>query len=136
MLEMKAVALALASFLSQLSGQSVVLMSDNKLTNWLSLISGIRAAQCLGLCLMASKITVWTERHLVCLSTRNISRRKNILADQVLPTEWSLLPKVIEGICSVFGRPHLHLFATRAKMKLPLYVPPVLDPQAWKQDAF
>ena len=33
---------------------------------WLSLISGIRAAWCLGaLCLMASEIILWTEWHLV-----------------------------------------------------------------------
>ena len=35
-----------------------------------------------------------------------------------------------------FKRPYLDLFATRAKAKLPMYVSPVLDPLAWKQDAF
>ena len=43
-LEMKAVSLALAAFLPQLSSQSVILMSDNALV---SFISGIKASQCL-----------------------------------------------------------------------------------------
>ena len=67
--------------------------------------------------------------------------KKNILADQlsrpdqILPTEWSLLPRVLDGICQVIRRPHLDLFATRANTNLPLYVSPVPDPLAWKQDA-
>ena len=92
------------------------------------------------LCLMASQITMWTEQHWVRLSVRYILGRKNILVDQlyrpdqVLPTEWSLFPKVFEVICSVFGRPHLDLFATRANTNLPLYVSPVPDPLSWRQE--
>ena len=36
----------------------------------------------------------------------------------------------------MFGCPHLDLFATRANVKPPLYVSPVPDPIARKQDAF
>ena len=36
----------------------------------------------------------------------------------------------------MFGRPHLSLFAAHANAKLPLYISPVLDPMAWKPDAF
>ena len=67
---------------------------------------------------------------------------KNVLADQlscpdqVLPAEWSLLPRVLEAVCRVFGRPHLDLFATLSSAKLPLYLSPVSDPMAWKQDVF
>ena len=91
---------------------------------------------------MVSKITMWTEQHLVNLSVRYITGKKNILAsqlirpDQVLPTEWALLPMVFEGICSIFGHPHLNFFATRVNTKLPLYVSLVPDLLAWKQDAF
>ena len=69
------------------------------------------------------------------------SRQKSILVDQlsrpdqVLPTEWSLLPRVFNKICRILSCPHLVLFATWANAKLLLYVSPVLDPQAWKQDA-
>ena len=50
--------------------------------------------------------------------------------------EWSLLPRVFEGICSVFGHPHLYFFATRVNTKVSLYESPALDPMAWKNDAF
>ena len=52
--------------------------------------------------------------------------------DQILPKEWSLLPRVFNGICWEFGRPHLDLFASRANNK---YVSLVPDPLAWKHDA-
>ena len=134
MLEMKAAALALTVFLPQLSGQSVVLLSGNA-----SVVAHLRhqgGTVSWALCLMAPKITKWTEWHSVHLSARYIPGRMNILADQlsrpdqVLPTEWSLLPRVFEGICSIFGNPHLDLFATRANTKLPLYVSPVPDPSS------
>ena len=75
------------------------------------------------------------------LQVRYIPGRKNVLANQlshpdhVLPTEWSLLPLVFKGICNIFSSPHISLFATWANTKLPLYVSPVIDPLAWKQDA-
>ena len=34
----------------------------------------------------------------------------------------------------VYSRPHINLFAARANTKLPLYVSPIPDPLAWKQD--
>ena len=55
---------------------------------------------------------------------------------QVLPTEWSLLPRIFKVICRVIGRPQLYLFATRANAKLPLYISPVPNLMAWKQEVF
>ena len=69
-------------------------------------------------------------------------RQKNVQADQlscpdpVLPTEWSLLPRVFEVVWEVFICPCLDMFATRANTKLPLYMSPVPDPMVWKQGAF
>ena len=90
---------------------------------------------------MASVIAIWAERHSIHLETRYIPGKRNSLADQlscldqILPTEWYLLPRVFDGICRELGRPHLDLFTTRANNKLPLYVSLVPDPLAWKQDA-
>ena len=58
-LEMKAIVVALAAFLPQLLGQSVVLMSDNAtvvtyLRNQGSIVSCV-------LCRMAAKVVLWTE---------------------------------------------------------------------------
>ena len=131
--------LALASFLPQLVGQSVILISYNA-----SVVAYLRhqgSTVPSRLCMMASVIILWTERHLVHLEAHYIPGKKNILEDQlsrpdqVLPTEWFLLPHVFNGICRAFGCPHLDLFATWANAKLPLYVLPVPDPLAWKQDA-
>ena len=133
-LKMRAVELALATLLPQLAGQSVVLMSDN--ASFVVYLRHQGSTVSRRLCLMASVITQWTERHSVRLDSRYIPGNKNILADQlsrpdqVFPTEWSLLPRVFEGICRIFGRPHLDLFATRVNAKLALYVSPIPDPLA------
>ena len=122
MLEMRAVELALAAFLPQLARQSVVLMSGNAFVVASLWHQGGTVSW--RLCLMSSVITQWTKRHSVQLEARNIPGKKNILAnqlsrpDQILPTEWSMLPRVFEEICRVFGRPHLNLFATWANVKL------------------
>ena len=92
-------------------------------------------------CQRASAITIWTERNSIRLESKYIPGKQNILAgqlsrpDQILPTEWSFLTRVFDRFCRVFGRPHLDLFATRASNKFPLYVSPVPDLLAWKQDA-
>ena len=136
---MRAVELALASFLPQLAGQSIVLMSNNASAVAHLWHQGGTVSR--RLCLMASVIALWTERHSVRLEAHYIPGKKNILVDQlswpdqIFPTDWSLLPRVFDGICRVFGHPHLDLFAIRADNKLPLYISPVLDPLAWKQDA-
>ena len=138
MLEMKAVALVLAALLHQLLGKNVILINDNASVVAYLQHQGSTVSQML--CLMASEITRWIEWNLVQLSARYILGRKNILAGQpscpgkVLPKEWSVLLKVFKGTCSVFD--HLDLFAARVNVKLPLYVFPVPDPLAWKQDAF
>ena len=135
-LEMRTVELALAAFLPQLAGQCVVLMSNN-----VSVVAYLRhqgGTVSRRLCLMASIVTQWTERHLVQLEARYIPGKKNVLANQlswpnqVLLTEWSLLPGVFKGICHVFGCRHLDLSATRANTKLLLYISTILDPLAWK----
>ena len=101
MLEMKAIVLALAAFLPQLSGWSVILMSDNAsvvsyLLNQGSTVSPV-------LCHMAAEVIFWTECHSVSLTARYIPGRRNVLADflscpdQVLPTEWSLLLREFAG---------------------------------------
>ena len=137
--EMRAVELALASFLPQLAGQSVVLMSDN--TSVVAYLRHQGGTVSCRLCRIASVIALLVERHLIHLQARYVSGKKNILADQlshpdqILPAEWSLLPRVFGGICREFGQPNLDLFTTWANNKFPHYVSQVPNPVAWKQDA-
>ena len=60
--------------------------------------------------------------------------RQAIQARPDHPTEWSLLPKVFQAICSRWHRPQVGLFATRFN-KLPLFVSPEPDPLATAVDA-
>ena len=50
---------------------------------------------------------------------------------QTIQTEWSLHPEVFQAICSGWHQPQVDLFATRFNNKLPQFVSPVPDPQAW-----
>lgn len=67
--------------------------------------------------------------HLNCLADL-LSRR-----DQIVRTEWTLDAKVAQRIFSLWGRPHLDLMATQLTTRLPLYVSPSPDPEAFGVDA-
>ena len=54
---------------------------------------------------------------------------------QTIQTEWSLHPEVFQDICSWWHQAQVDLFATRFNNKLPQFVSPVPDPQAWAVDA-
>ena len=76
-LEMKATVLPLATFLPQMSGQSVVLMSGNAtvvayLRNQGGTVTHV-------LCCMVLDIVLWTEHHSVSLSAQYIPGKKNVL---------------------------------------------------------
>ena len=56
-------------------------------------------------------------------------------SNQVQSTEWSLHPQVFKQICQKWFTPHVDLFATRLNHKVPLYVSPVPDQNAWDINA-
>ena len=56
-------------------------------------------------------------------------------SNQVQSTEWSLHPQVFKQICLKWFTPDVDLFATRLNHKVPLYVSPVPDQNAWDIDA-
>ena len=66
---------------------------------------------------------------------------KNVIADslsrknQILPSEWSLHPQIVKRIFKTWETPLVDLFATKRNTKLPLYVSPVPDQEAWAEDA-
>ena len=55
--------------------------------------------------------------------------------NQVIQTEWSLHQEVFNLLCQRWHSPEVDLFATRYNNKLPKFVSPVPDPQAWALDA-
>ena len=93
------------------------------------------------LCRLDEEI-VWLKLHMVTTLAGYILRKRIILLDQVsppdqvLPTEWSLLPQVFNGTCREFGCHLVDLLVTRPDTNLPIYTSPFPDPVAWKEDAF
>ena len=56
-------------------------------------------------------------------------------SNQVQSTEWSLHPQMFKQIYQKWFTPHVDLFATRLNHKVPMYVSPVSDQNAWDIDA-
>ena len=93
------------------------------------------------LCALLWRILSWCTRKRVTLEARHIPGRLNVIADklsrlgQTIQMEWSLHLEVFQAICSWWHQPKVDRFATRFNNKLPQFVSPVPDPQAWTVDA-
>ena len=92
------------------------------------------------MCALLWKIMTWCHHYQITLKARHIPGYLNVMADllsrsnQVQSTEWSLHPQVFKQICQKWFTPHVDLFATRLNHKLPLYVSPVQEQNAWDID--
>ena len=92
-------------------------------------------------CALLWRILSWCTRQQVTLRARHIPGWVNVITDklsrlgQTIQTEWSLHPEVFQAICSRWHQPQVDLFATIFNNKLPQFVSPVPDPQAWAVDA-
>ena len=89
------------------------------------------------LCALLWRILSWCTRPQLTLRAHHIPGRLNVTIrlSQTIQTEWSLHPEVFQDICSRWHQPQVDLFATRFNNKLPQFVSPVPDPQAWAVDA-
>ena len=138
-LELKAVFLALKEFRTLCSNKKVLIATDN--TTVVAYINKERGMKSGSLCALLWRILSWCTRQQVTLGARHIPGRLNVIADrlsrlgQTIQTEWSLHPEVFHAICSRWHQPQVDLFATRFNNKLPQFVSPVPDPQAWAVDA-
>ena len=89
------------------------------------------------LCALLWRILTWCARRQVVLKARHIPGRLNVIADklsrlgQTIQTEWSLHPEVFHAICCQRHQAQVDQFATRFNNKLPHFMSPVPDPQAW-----
>ena len=138
-LELLAVFIALKHWESQLRDLPVMVLSDNSTTVcYIRKQGGTRAPH---LCLLVWQILHWCDERGITLMARHIPGKLNVAADalsregQIVHTEWSLCPRVFERICLTFGRPLVDMFATRWNAKLPTFVSPFPDPQAYAIDA-
>ena len=138
-LELKAVLLALKEFQDLCSNKIVLVATDN--TTVVAYINKEGGMQSGPLCALLWRILTWCTRKQVTLKAQHIPGHLNVIADklsrlgQTIQTEWSLLPKVFQMICSRWHQPQVDLFATRFNNKLPLFVSPVPDSLAIAVDA-
>ena len=90
------------------------------------------------MCALLWKIMTWCHHYKITLRARHIPGCLNMMADllsrsnQVQSTEWSLHLQVFKQI---WFTPHVDIFATHLNHKLPLYMSPVPDQNAWDIDA-
>ena len=138
-LKLKVVSLVLQSFKDQSQNQTVLVAIDNStVVAYINKQGGTHSAE---MCALLWKIMTWCHHYQITLKARNIPGCLNVMADilsrwnQVQSTEWSLHPQLFKQICQKWFTPHVDLFATRLNHKLPLYVSPVPDPNAWDIDA-
>ena len=138
-LELKAVFLALKEFRTLCYNKTVLIATDNTtVVAYINKEGGMKSGS---LCALLWRILSWCTRQQVTLGARHIPGRLNMIADklsrlgQTIQTEWSLHPEVFQAICFRWHQPQVDLFATRFNNKLPQFVSPVPDPQAWAVDA-
>mgnify|MGYP001545581844 CR=1 FL=1 len=139
-LELKAAELALHHWEALVTNQCCLLHIDN--TTALSYInkqSGSRSPVLHKLC---QDILLWCHNRNIILKAVHIKGSLNIHSDYlsrkgtVIPTEWSLHPSILTRIKNTWiDQPQIDLFATKLNCKLPLYISPVDDPQAYSKDA-
>ena len=138
-LELKAVLLALKEFQALCTQTTVLIATDNTtVVAYINKEGGMKSGP---LCALLWRILTWCTRKQITLKARHIPSHLNVIADklsrlgQTIQTEWSLSPKIFQAICSRWHQPTVDLFATRFNNKLPQFVSPVPDPQAWAVDA-
>ena len=138
-LELKAVFLALKEFRTLICNKTVLIATDNTtVVSYINKEGGMKSGS---LCALLWRILSWCTRQQVTLRARHIPGRLNVIADklsrlgQTIQTEWSLHPAVFQAVCARWHQPQVDLFATRFNNKLPQFVSPVPDPQAWAVDA-
>ena len=138
-LEMRAVRLALGELSNSLTGKAVLVATDN--TTVLAYINHQGGTRSWSLMEETKKLFLLAEEMGVSLKARHIPGKLNVLADklsrknQILPTEWSILPLILESLWQMWGKPMIDLFATQHNFKLQLFVSPVPDALACAVDA-
>ena len=138
-LELKAVSLALQRFKDQCQNQTVLVAMD-KLTV-VAYINKQGGTHSVEMCALLWRIMTWCHHYQITLKARHIPGCLNVMADllsrsnQVQSIEWPLHPQVFKQICHKWFTPHVDLFVTRLNHKVPLYMSPVPDQNAWDIDA-
>jgi ribonuclease HI len=137
-LEMKAVTNALRELNPSANTNILVKSDNNTVVAYINKQGGTRSVD---LMLEVYQLFQLLQERNLTLRARYLPGIRNVLADslsrkdQILPSEWSLHPQLVEEIFRVWEKPLVDLFATAQNKKLPIYVSPMPDPQALREDA-
>ena len=133
-----AVLLGLQAFVSHLSHSNVAIMCDNMTAIAYVKIQGGTHSETM--CTLTSQICLWAERHKINMVARHVPSHLNVLSDslsrknQILKSEWSMNPAIVNKVFRNWGSPHVDLFALKQNTKLPVFMSPIPDKTAWKVD--
>ena len=136
---MRAVRLAILHFKQWLIEKSILVAMDN--TTTIAYINHQWGTQSWSLMQETQELFSLIQDLNGAIRSRHIPGKLNVLADtlnqkgQILATEWSILPSVLEELWKMWDTPHVDLFATCHNYKLPFYVSPVPDDSALAFDA-
>ena len=137
MLEIMAIRFSLIKGLKYIGHSCVMISTDN--TTMVSYINKQGGTHSPNLCV---EILQWCLKHHIVVRIPYIPGKFSVLADRLSridrigKTEWALDQSIANSIFQMFNYPNLDLFATHFNHKLPLYVSPVLDNQAFAIDTF
>ena len=138
-LELRAVELALKTLLPFLPKGHIRVRSDNATV--IAYLNHQGGTVSYSLSCLTESILIWASERGFTITAVHVQGKANILADllsrpgAVLHTEWTLAHQVLTPVWERFGKPLLDLFATIYSARLPLFVSPVPEPQAWAVDA-
>ena len=117
----------------------MLIASDNtSVVSYINKQCGTRSTE---LCALIWRILTWCNLNNVTLRARHVPGSLNVIVDglsirnQIQPPEWSLSTQIFKQISKIWQSPQVDLFATSLNTKLPLYISPIPDPQAWAVDA-
>ncbi|XP_070179926.1 uncharacterized protein [Littorina saxatilis] len=138
-LELEAVRLGLMEFVALLRGKQVLIHTDNTtVAAYLNKQGGTRS---LVLSNRACEILAWAFLQGIVISAKYLPGCLNILADslsrtsQILHSEWTIAHQALRRMWTQVDKPLVDLFATRFSRRLPVFVSPVPDPEAWEVNA-
>lgn len=137
--ELLAIHLVLQKLVSAVTNRRVLVATDSATAaSYVNKQGGTHSKTLLAI---AQSLLEWAEACNVTIQCRHIPGRLNVVADRLsrarqnLPTEWTLLPTLVNALWLHWEKPMLDLFATRENRQLPVYVSPVPDSNAYAVDA-
>ena len=140
-LELKAVLLALKTFVPQLSLHQRIIQVASDNTTVCVYINKQGGTLSWDMFALTWHLFAFCHKNKIVLLARHVPGVMNLVGDQLsrsqqtLHTEWSLNPKIFKWLSQIDFQPQIDLFATRFNHKLPQHVSPVPDSKALAVDA-